>query len=282
MSVILANNLTLDTSVLAQFGPDSPLIGWHNVLTSGNAVATYQDAAFPASNVANASTYLRWKSTSVTAPQHLRFNGLVPGQIDYVAIAGHNFGSALMPVTLQGFAVDISPAAWIELVQMTTPPDDAPLIFRFPAQQVNAIRLQFGSGITSPPNLSTPPQAAVAYVGQILLLERKLWIDHTPITYGRTAKIANGRSENGNFLGRIVLNERNETNVNVLHISPTHYRSDIDPFIEASKEVPFFFSWRPTTYPNEVGYAWMMNEPHVTHVSPHGLMQLELQMQGLA
>lgn len=277
MSVVLASSITFDASPLALFGPDNPLIGWHNIATAATISASSENASFPADNLASPSTYKRWRSASTANGQTLTNTGLPANDVDYVAIAGHNFGSAAIPISLEG-RTSTGPDVWATIVPTFIPPDNAPLIFRFAPQAIDAVRILFGSGGT----LSTFPEAAVLYVGRILILERKIWTDHTPITFGRIARIANGRSESGNFLGRIVLNEKNETKINVQHVTPAFYRSNIDPFIEASKEFPFFVAWRPNAYPNETGYAWMMNEPAVTHASPHGLMQLELQLQGLA
>jgi hypothetical protein len=280
MAVITSPDVLIDTSPLAQFGPDSPLIGYRNEIVPGGVVATSSAAGFPASNLANPSTYRHWRSASVTAGQMLTFTGLSPDDVNFLGIAAHNFGSAAIPIRLEGF--DAGTATWIDLLPETTPPNDAPVIFRFPVQNITGLRVIFGEDVVTPPVLNAAPRAAVAYAGLLVRLERKLWIDHTPISYGRIARIANGRSESGNFLGRIVLNERFESTANIQFITPTHYRSEIDPFIAASKEVPFFFAWRPASYPNETGYAWMMNDPKVTHAAPHGLMQIELQMQGLA
>jgi hypothetical protein len=70
-------------------------------------------------------------------------------------------------------------------------------------------------------------------------------VAHTPIKYGRRTNVTNGMSESGNFLGRIVLGQMVETEVSLQNITPGWYRSYMDPFIEASRETPFFFAWRP-------------------------------------
>jgi hypothetical protein len=276
MSILLAPNFVFDTSPLATFHPDNPVIGWQNIIAPSQYFVTSAQVNFPASNMGSPSTYLKWKSAITTTPQSILLSGLPANEVNYVAIAGHNWGSAALTFNITALDISLSPPIHVLIMPNTTVPNDAPIIFRFTEGDFTAFRINFEG------TLSAPPEAAVIYIGRILVLERKVWIEHTPITYGRLAKIANGRSESGNFLGRIVLNERNESSVNVQHISPTFYRTDIDPFIAASKEVPFFFAWRPARYPNETGYAWMMNEPRVTHASPHGLMQLQLDMQGLA
>ena len=129
---------------------------------------------------------------------------------------------------------------------------------------------------------NAPPQAAVIYVGSLLTLPRKIWQGQTPITHGRRQRVVNGVSESGQFLGRIITTSWRETKVDLLLIDPDTYRSDIDPFLEAAQENPFFFAWRPVRYPDEVGYCWLINEPEPVNEGPSGLVALELHLQGIA
>ena len=54
------------------------------------------------------------------------------------------------------------------------------------------------------------------------------------------------------------------------------------PFIVASKEVPFFFAWRPASYPRETGFAWMTNNPKPSNQRSNGMMQISLSMGGVS
>jgi len=112
-------------------------------------------------------------------------------------------------------------------------------------------------------------------------VQRRIYVGHTPMPYGRSARIQNGRSEAGHFLGRIVIQETRDTAVALQNLTPTWYRTYMDPFIRASKEVPFFFAWRPQSYPYETGYGWMTNEPRPVNQRANGMMQIDLQMSGV-
>jgi hypothetical protein len=125
------------------------------------------------------------------------------------------------------------------------------------------------------------PSAAVVYAGTLLVLQRRIFVGHTPINYGRSAKVTNARSESGNFLGRIVLNEKNSTSVDMKNITSAWYRTFMQPFIDDSQENPFFFAWRPSDYPNEIGFAWMTNDPQPSNALPNGMMQISLEMTGI-
>lgn len=67
-------------------------------------------------------------------------------------------------------------------------------------------------------------------------------------------------SESGNFLGRIVVGQSLETALSLQNITPSWYRSNMEPFVTAAREAPFFFAWRPGSYPRELGYAWLAKD----------------------
>src|SRR5690606_28851750 len=88
--------------------------------------------------------------------------------IDYVAVARHNFGSAQIPVSIEGAAgFTGSPAVldWQELVPDVLLPDDGPVLFRFEPQPLIAVRIRMQPG-------NAAPTAAVMYAGKLLVCER--------------------------------------------------------------------------------------------------------------
>jgi len=240
---------------------NSSLDGWIDELRVSNGVARWTKSFTPPSQAYH------------TGDQYVTITISTPDEIDYVGIAKHNLGTGLIPVSIEGSIGD-SPE-WFELVGDVILPDDAPAVFRFTPQSLSAIRIRFQEG-------DLAPEAAVVYVGRLLVLQRRIYVGHTPINYGRRVTIVNGRSESGNFLGRIVVGETRATAVNLQNITPTWYRENLDPFISASKEVPFFFVWRPTAYPRECGFAWMANEPVPVNQRANGMVQIDMQLGGIA
>lgn len=270
--IIISNSLVL--GLTPETHVNAPLIGWHNLVTTGNIEADTAATDYPASNMANPITApgARWRAADSTAQAvSVAVDTVEP--IDYIAIARHNLGSAAVSVTVEGSIND--GADWFELVQEALLPNDAPAIFRFEPQALTDIRLSLGAG-------DDPAEIAVLYTGLLLALQRRIYVGHTPIVLGRSAKIVNGRSEGGDFLGRIITSEQRETSVDLKNLTPSWYRTYLDPFIEASKDTPFFFAWRPGDYPDEVGFAWMTNEPQPSNQRPNGMMQVQLQMTGIA
>ena len=72
---------------------NSPIIGYQSLVNSGNVAATTAQPGAPASNLANPSTVLKWRASSAVADQVLTVTLETADDLDYVGIAGHNFGS---------------------------------------------------------------------------------------------------------------------------------------------------------------------------------------------
>lgn len=262
-----------DALVLAESdepGPDNAVIGWRNVVAYGYVSADTEDPDFPAANLANPATNLEWRALAAGA-SHVTVTTNEIDPIDYIAVARHNFASAAIAVKVEGYVS----GAWTQMVQETMLPDDGPALFRFAPQSLSQIRLTLAAG-------SAAPRAAVVYVGRLLVLERKIWAGHVPMPHGRRTRVTNGRSESGTYLGRIVTGEWRETKVPLTLLTPAWVRAELDPFLAVALDLPFFFAWRPATYPREVGFGTLVNHPDPVNEAPSNLVSLELQITGIA
>lgn len=271
-----------DTLVLSSADAGLPVIGWHNIVNTGNIDTTTEDADFPASNLASPSTYLKWKGGINTAQiEVITIDISTPTSIDYFAIAKHNFGTIGARLTVEINTND-SPD-WVMLdYEDNSPPgvfpdDDCPLIFRFTPTTITGIRLTVNGG-------SDIPEAAVVYVGRLLQVERsiKVDVDHKPLPLGRRTKIVSGMSESGNFLGRVVLHQFNESVAEFSHITPDWYRANFDPFVLSAQELPFFIAWNPSEYPEDVGFAWLTSDPEPEVAPSTRRMSVDLNMRGIS
>lgn len=253
---------------------NSPLIGWHNLVTISNVSADRSDALYPAINLANPATNLKWQGLDGGDHVISMFTDYNE-DVDYVAIARHNLGSRGFAVTVEG---RVGAGAWSELVGSIVLPDDTPTIFRFAPQLLTEIRLRIEDGVD--PYL--PPAIAVLYVGKLLVLQRRMYVGHSPITLGSHVTVVNGTSERGEFLGRLVIGESKSTSVALQNLTPDWYRQKMDPFVKASAESPFFFAWRPGKYPREVGYAWRdSGDLAPSNALSNGMMQVSFSMSGV-
>ena len=264
MSVYISQALAL--TLAATTDNDAGIIGYDNLLTITNVAATSEAVNYPATNLANPSTASFWRS-AVTTTQYVTVNAT--GTADYVGLARHNLTAATVSVE----AYDGS--TWNEIFAEQVLGSNAPAMLRFTSTAASGFRLKIQ-------NATAAPEIAILYVGELLELQRRIYVGHTPITYGRQTTVQSGQSESGNYLGRVILQERLSTSVQLENLTPNWYRETMEPFVIAAKSQPFFYSWRPTTYPEEVGFCWLTNDAVPVNQRANGMMSIGLDMGGFA
>lgn len=245
-----------------------PVIGYRSVVTTSNVSADSSTVAAPVTNLANPSTALLWQSAS-TATQYVTVT-LEDSDIDYVGVARHNFGTSGIQVTVQT-EVD---SVWGDVAGPVAPADNRPLLFRFTKHAPSGVRLKLE-------NATAAPYAAVLYVGELLTMELGIQVGFTPLNLSRSPTVRTGRSESGNFLGRVVTKVDHASRPTFRMLSAGWVRDYLDPFLEAAIESPFFFAWAPQEWPLEVGYAWLDEDasPSIAVVTGH--LEVELPMKGV-
>jgi hypothetical protein len=262
----------------------TPIIGYNNIASAGTVTATSEADGYPASNLGNPSTALRWLAADEGSPpappaadQYLTVTIDQVDPVDYVGIAVHNLGTGQHVVSVEG-SIGGSPE-WFELVEESIQANDDPIVFRFTPQSLTGIRLRIQPSQATVP---TVPYVAVMYVGKLLVLERGTHADHVPINLGRTTRVMNGKSETGNFLGRVVLSESRSTSFAVKHLTQTWYRQKFDPFVVAAQEIPFFFAWRPQAHPGDVGFVTLTNDVQPSRSFDTGRFSVTLNLNGVS
>lgn len=280
MSVIISPNLVIPASDFNLNG-NSPIIGYQNAVSDAVLSATTEDPDFPASNLANPYTHLRWKAGagSPSTEEYITAIFDAPTDIDYVGIAKHNFGSSVATISIEVTPEEPqSPTDWNEVISERILSTDRPAIFRFTKQPVFGVRIRIQESQSVP---IVSPFLGVFYAGELLLLQRRIYVGHTPITLGRETKFQNQRSIAGDFIGRIIQNETARTSVEMQNLTPDWYRTYFDPFVLAAQTAPFFFAWRPSDYPDESGFCWLAEDPTPSNQRPNGMMQVSLELEGI-
>jgi hypothetical protein len=277
MPLIISSSVVLAAS-LGGIDPDLPLVGYDNIVTTTNVSATSSDPAYPVSRLANPATHLEWMA-STSAIQYLTVTTTGLENTEYIGVVGHNWGTIGATVSVEVLDAGFSPPAWTEIEAQFMPGDDSPIMWRI-SPRPESFRIKIAQA-SSPPSL---PKAAVLQAGALLVMQRKIYSQHLPITYGRKLLVSNGRSESGKFLGRVVLGEDNDTIARFRLITPEWFRDNIPPFLDVAKESPFFFAWRPNTYPEEVGYCWLTDDPAPTPEDPssNNYIAFDMKMSGIA
>jgi hypothetical protein len=259
--------------VLAQAGEtinaNNPRIGYHSVVTSTNVTASQEADGFPVANLANKATYLYWRGQN-TSEQTITVALESAQEVNYFAIAKHNLGSTGATIA---FETSEDGDSW-DTVETIEPSSDYALICEFDTVTSQFFRLTITPG-------DEAPGIAVLNIGRLLHLQRRIYVGHTPFPLGGKPTVSNGMSENGQFLGRILRRESFGSSVSMQNITPSWYRTWMVPFVEATKTKPFFWAWRPGSYPQEVGYAWLTNPVDVSNARANGMMEMSFKMQGV-
>lgn len=250
---------------------NSPLLGWHNIVTATNVSANpIGDLSYPASNMANPLTAYEWRGDLAGGTVTIDV-AAYEGELNYVAICRHNFGTLGVNVWVN---VDTG-AGYVEATDPVIFTDDSPVLFRLPTlDNYVSIQLEFDAPYDV-------PRIAVIYVGKLTIVQRRLYVGHSPITLNRDTQIVNGMSEGGNFLGNIMTGQTTGTGVALRNLTPNWYRNEFDSLLQNNRTLPFFFLWRPATYPAEIGYAWLANDPKPSNMRANGMMQVDLTLRGV-
>jgi hypothetical protein len=109
--------------------------------------------------------------------------------------------------------------------------------------------------------LETPPEIAVVYIGQLMVVPMDIPVGHTPLIDGRVTRTAAGNSEAGDYLGSIVLSQKLSSSVSFQYLDDEWYRQTMRPFVQRGRGTPFFFSGFPESHPREAGFAWLTSDP---------------------
>src|SRR5262245_31516281 len=115
MIVVQPGLVLFETTLLAHANGNNPLIGYQNVVPEGSIVASSETAANPATFLGTPFTYQKWTGT---APCTIDFFPDLGADADYLAVAGHNWGTTQSPITIYG-ATTIDPdygPQWEELI----------------------------------------------------------------------------------------------------------------------------------------------------------------------
>ena len=288
MPVIISDSLVLGTT---ENPTATPIFLWSNDATSIVALDStgdveVSDADFPAVNLLNPATNLRWQvdeTLQAFIGDDIYLTASLDGleDVDAMGVAVHNLGTGRNILSVEG-TTDVmvgSPSPnWTELIAESMQANDDPLLFRFEPQQLTGLRLKIATG-QSP--VESVPAIGAMYVGKLLVLERGTHADHTPINLNTITQTLTGRSETGQFLGRIVTSAGNQTSFALKYLRDLWYREEMEPFVRAARTTPFFFAWRPTAFPNDVGYCWLTEDPQPTKDFATGRFMLTLQMNGI-
>lgn len=262
MAILIGDDLVVSGVLVSG---ETPILAYQNNVTFTGITATSSTTSAPITNAANPATSFVWRATSTATQTITITNGGAP--VDYIGIARHNLNQAGLTVEVKFDGATVLTAQAVK--------DNQALLIYFEEAAPATIQIIIAGATVA-------PTIGVIYAGLALRLERSIYVGHTPINYGRDRKAVNGMSENGQYLGEIVVRESKTTTVNLQNLTPDWYRTKLDPFFALAPRIPCFFAWRPDGYPEEVGYCWVEGSPKVSNQRSNGMMQASWTFRGLA
>lgn len=254
------------------FNPTIPLnhsrIGHQTFTRTGTATASSAQTLFPADAPLNEMTYEYWRPASMPASWVLDTGA--SNIVNYFGIAAHTLGSSGCVLTI---ASSPNNATWTT-IDTLTPADDSQIMFLFANVTARYYRLSIAG--------STVPSVGVIYIGKTLDMLRPCYAGLTPISLSEDSVIRPNKSEGGQWLGRSVLRSGSSMKVSYSNLENAWVRTAFRAFMDDAIIHPFFFAWRPDSYPDDVGYVWVGDNIKPSNQGVRDLMQVSLSMSGIA
>ncbi len=272
MAIVLSPGLVVAPA--ATFQPHWPVFAWDNLVTIENVEAETAHADYPATNLANPSTNLRWQAADAT-DQALTVTLSTLQAVDCLCVERHNFGSAGVTVSVDGLTAEPG-AEWDEIFPEYLPADDTPILLRYAEANLIGVRLNLQPDVIA-------PRAAVLNVSKLLVVPHGVAPGHTPIVDGRDVELLTGRAQSGDHLGSIVVGEALSTSVSFADLDGDWYRQTMRPAVRAMNNGrAVFFGWSPTRRPTEVGYCTLQGTARPVINQTTGEMDIQLALGGTA
>lgn len=225
---------------------------------------------FPADAPLRPETHEAWQPTVL--PATWQFNIGTLQDVNYAGLAGHNLGSAGVSIKAE---TSMDGVAWTALAPEHIPSDDAPIMLLDSMRQSFHIRFTFaGAGIVM-------PKVASIFVGKTLDLYRPIYGGHSPLQLSRDTVLQSAVSQGGQFIGQVIQRMGVQGNVSLKNLPASWYRSDFDPFVEATLNYPYFYAWRPLTFPLESAYVWNTDDITPSNSGKRDTMEVTLKVRGI-
>lgn len=174
-------------------------------------------------------------------------------------------------------ATGVTPAT-ISLHAFSTlhsPADGAPIIFLDTEVTKRYLRVDVDGD-------DDPARIAVINAGPVLAMQMPIrGGGFLPSLFARETVLSQSLSRGGAFLGQSIRRMGIKGNAPFALLTPDWVRDELDPFIREARSYPWFFAWRPETYPLEVGYVVATDDIHPTMQGVGNRMQVSIPYQGL-
>lgn len=271
MSIYLSNALYVSYGQQPA-SRNRPTIGWKSVLRPSDITVDYAHAGDANQRVMwSPDTYSYWQSAAVfsATPLTCYINLSNPGgaPVDYVGIAGHNFGSNS---TGTGYVLNCQHSfdgtTWVDTTPAIIPADNRAIMLQFEPLLAQYFRLKVVSSAWE----SQPGRTGVVFsiahlrMGESLRLQMPIYVGASPFLLDKKVEKITSVSDNGKYLGTMLKSVVHKYAFTQKNNSPDFIRQSIAPFLDHCDLIggggngpkgSFFAAWRPYDYPDEVLYC---------------------------
>lgn len=278
MPVVISSDLLVAPIAEAEIGinANNPRIGIQNISSQETiSDSLSQLSSNPAWLTGTPNTYERWKT--VDAGAHVWQSDVDAVPVDYIGIAAHKglIGKSVRVIIQEQVGINQTVAGPFSITS------NDPVMVLFEEKHPISIVLV----IQDPSFENFSIEIGNIYVGKTVTLPRRIYVNHTPITYGRNAVVSQVATSNGNLLDPVLRSVSLESSVSMDNIPPDYYRSKIHTqfALIAESGTPFFWAWRPQKYPNETGFCQMTSGSFsMSNSRPNGFCQMGFSMKGFS
>lgn len=193
--------------------------------------------------------------------------------VDYLAIAQHNLIPNLSIIALEYWSGGTWNTAGVKIVTSS-----GPQIIDFTQRTADKFRFQVWA--IAP---FIYPSIGVIKMGSKLIANRKIYQGHQPARYNEITRLYNKANGGNNYSGQIQETRSLATSIELTNLTSDWVRSDarlLRRHISGGR--PFFFRWRPDTYPEESIYCWSSGDIDATNSGPKDLMSWSVNVEALA
>lgn len=248
-----------------------PRIGWQTWTRGAAAsqVTSSGDSADgPNDRALRPDTFSFWEPPSLPATWQFDF-GEIKERVNYVGMLG-SFGSKRCAVTCE---MSVDGLTWTQFSDDVMPADDAPLLFLDDDVARKHVRVTLEG--------ANAPRMAALYVGTVLVMPYSLYGGISPLKLSRETELTQTMSRSGQFLGQNIRRMGVSGSVPFKNLTAAWYRANFDPFVAAARRYPYFFAWRPSTFPGDVGYVWTPSDIRPSNQGKRDLMSVSVPMEGV-
>ena len=258
MSIYISNDLYLQ-DIQANI-PNRPLVGYRSVLRPSDISPSPENPDSPGSNTWSPDTYTSWQSlTDPDFPLDQEVDLINAGAdpIDYIAIAGHNFGTSGVTYSIESASDGINFDTVVVAPKIVG--SDASIIEYFDESQHAKFRIVF--------LIPAAKFVKISHIkmGKILQLERPRYVNETPAGMDVQTEMIRSKSDSGQIVSSVLTSSHLRYNISQNHNLPAKIRAEIidllrhcqllEPTAGNGPRGTFFYAWRPDTYPAEVMYC---------------------------